>query len=147
MIRILVDDDVVRVPIPAVNVRDLPRSHAPVPVAEAETAGIATLKSPMMLGTEAAIEAPMLPWTILVKTPVVAALVMAYPHASVINVRGVGMVRLVAVIAVLLGWSLLGRSLLAVIAVLLVRSLVAVIAVLLGCSLVSVIWLRSPLRR
>ena len=59
-----------------------------------------------MLGAEAAVPAAVLPGTLLVKAPVIAALIVAYPVAAIVDVRPVGMARLVAVVSVLIRGTL-----------------------------------------
>jgi hypothetical protein len=99
MIGIFVDHDVIRVPHPVIHVRNLPRSDAPVPVVYPETAGIAAFHSPAVLGAESAFVAAVLPRPFFVKAPIVAVLVVAYPHSSVVHVGSIGMTRLIAVFA------------------------------------------------
>src|SRR5579863_8932709 len=83
MVRIVVDDDIVRVPEPAVAVPHVIGRNAPVPVVEPESPRAAAAQMPYMARAEAAAKAAMLPGMVQMKVRVVAAGVVADPRVTV----------------------------------------------------------------
>src|SRR5579862_7490998 len=79
MIGIVVDDDVVRIPEPAIDIAEFPGRYAPVPAVEPEAVRVAAYESPAMGRPEAAGEMAVFPGVIEMKALVVAALVMTDP--------------------------------------------------------------------
>ena len=102
VIGIVIDDDVVRIPEPAITVTDIIRSHGEVKTAEPEAAGTTASEAPYVAATETAGEAAMLPGVIHMVVSVIAACVMADPLSTVVHVRSIGMSFLVVEMAVFL---------------------------------------------
>lgn len=100
MIRIVIDDHVVGIPQPAIDVRKIPGGNAPVPVVETKTVRVAAAQSPPMFGSESTFK-PAVPIRMIeVIMWIFAARVMAYPRSSVVNMGRIGMAWLVDIIAV-----------------------------------------------
>ena len=130
MIRVFVDDDVIRVPQPAVAESNIVRCYAPVPSAEPETARSTAFNPPHIMRSKPTREVPMLPRMIHAIVGIIAPRVMAYPLVARIHVRNIGMSLLVHVI------PLLFQRLVHI----------AVLIVLRSCAWNTVIWLRTMLR-
>src|ERR1700744_1781484 len=79
MVRIVVDDDVVAVPVPSVAEGHIIRRHAEVEAAEPEASRPAAGQMPVMLRPESAIEAAMLPGMVQMIVRIFPAGVVAYP--------------------------------------------------------------------
>src|SRR5208282_3095914 len=107
VIRIIVDDDVVRIPEPAVTVANVVGSHVEVETAEPKAAGASASEAPHVAATETAGEAAMFPRMVQMIVSVVAAGVMAHPLSIAMHVGSCGMSFLVVELAVFLGrmWS------------------------------------------
>jgi hypothetical protein len=99
VVGVFVDDDVVGIPEPATHVRKVVRGDAPIPIVEAESIGTAACETPAMRRAEAAVPVTVLPRMVDVVVRVVGTAVVADPLIAV-DVWGVGMARLVGVVAV-----------------------------------------------
>ena len=138
MIGVVVDDDVIGVPQPAVDIVYVPGRDRPVPVVEIEAAWIASAEPPNVVRPEATRPAAVLPWMVHVIVGVVAAGVMPNPYFAFINMRRIGMVGLITVIA----------ALVAVIVVALIRCILMIVVALRRLLvIVSVIGRGSARRR
>lgn len=102
MVRIVVDDDVVGVPEPAVTEGDVEGGDMPVPAVEPEAVRSAACQMPSVCRAETTGEAAVSEGMIDVIVGVAAAGVMADPGSS-IDVGGVGVAVFVRVIAVSFG--------------------------------------------
>ncbi len=103
VIGIVVNDDVIRIPEPAVAETNIIRSHGEVEPTEPEAAGPSAYETPDVAAAETAGEVAMLPRMIQMVMRVVGAGVMAHPLFAPIDVGSVGMSGLFAEVAVLLG--------------------------------------------
>jgi hypothetical protein len=99
VVGVFVDDDVVGIPEPATHVGKVVRGDAPIPIVEAESIGTAAGEMPAMRRAEAAVPVAVLPGVVDVVVRVVGTAVVADPLVAV-DVWGVGMARLVGVVAV-----------------------------------------------
>jgi hypothetical protein len=81
VIGIIVDDDFVRIPEPAVTEANIVGSHGEVEAAEPEASGAAAREMPDVATTDTAGEAAMLPRMIQMVVGVVTAGIMAYPFS------------------------------------------------------------------
>jgi hypothetical protein len=116
VVGVFVDDDVVTVPVPAVDVGEVEGGYAPVEAAEPEAGGAAAGEAPDVAGAEAGGEAAVLPGMVEVEAGIVGAVVVADPVVGFIVVRGVGMAFVVGEVVVLRGawgsvvgfWAVLG---------------------------------------
>ena len=89
VVGVFVDDDVVGVPVPAVDVGEVPGGYAEVEASEPEAGGSASAEAPDVGGTEAGGEVAVLPGVVEVVVGIVAAGVVADP-AALIDVGVVG---------------------------------------------------------
>src|SRR5579863_7571193 len=103
MIRVFVNDDVVGIPEPAVHKANVIRGNAPIPIPETEAVRVAAGQVPMVRGAEAAFKPPMFPWIVQVIVRIVTPGVVADPALAVVDMRGIGMAGVVAVVGVFLG--------------------------------------------
>ena len=99
MIGIVVDDNVVRVPIPAVDKTPVIGCDAEVETIEPKTAWPTAAESPTMTRSEPSGEAAMRIWLVQMVIRIIASRVVTDPCSAVIDVRGVWMARPVAVVA------------------------------------------------
>src|SRR5580704_3352754 len=104
MVWIVIDDHVVGIPQPAVHIAYFPRRNAPIPAVEPKTAWTSATQSPAMARTKSACKMAVFIRLVHVVLGIGAARIMPHPHFSVIDMRRIGMPRLVAVIPVLLRW-------------------------------------------
>jgi hypothetical protein len=88
---IIVDDDIVAVPVPAFDVGEVEGSYAPVEVTEPEACGASTAEPPDVRGAESGGEVSMLPGMVDVEATIIGAVVVAYPVVGRVVVWGVGM--------------------------------------------------------
>lgn len=95
MVRVFVDNDVVAVPEPVVAEADVVGGDAEVEAAEPEAIGATAAEMPDVATAEAAGEAAVFPGVVEMVMGVVATRVMADPLAVRVDVRRVGMSRLV----------------------------------------------------
>ncbi len=102
VVGILVDHDVVAVPVPAIDVGVVPGCNAPVEVIEPETVWAAAAKMPDMLRAESAGEVPVLVGSIHVVVGIVAAGIVTDPAAAIVDVGCVGMSFVVAEAAIIM---------------------------------------------
>ena len=110
VIGIVVDDDVVRIPEPAVTEANVIGSDREVETAKPEAARTTASKAPHMAATETTGESAMFPWMIQVVMSVAAASIMAHPFSAVVYVRSIGMSFPVVEVAVFLSLMRRGRS-------------------------------------
>ena len=96
VIGIIVDDNVVAIPIPVGDKCYISRRDTPVPVIEPEATRSTPYQAPPVRRTETSVKATVLPWLIEVIVAVIAASIMAHPSIAGVNVRGIGMARVVA---------------------------------------------------
>jgi uncharacterized membrane protein len=97
VVGVVVNHDIVAIPIPVIAVGQVKRGDAEVEAAKPETAGIATFNAPPVPATEAAFKAAVFPGVIEVEAYVVAATVMSDPFVVAMDVGGVGVMLIVAV--------------------------------------------------
>jgi hypothetical protein len=126
VVGVVVNHDVVAVPIPVISVGKVKRGDAEVEAAKPETAGIPTLDPPPMSATEATLKPAILPRVIQVEAVVIPSPIVTNPFAVVVDVRGFGMA-----VAVLIRVPV---------------ALVVVVIVAIACMLVAVIPLRAMVR-
>ncbi len=100
MVGIIVDDDVVTIPIPVVAKADVIGSDAEIETAEPETVGTSSGEVPDV--ADAAGEMAVLPRVIEAVVRIVAACVVADPFADRVDVRRVGVSGLVIEVTVFL---------------------------------------------
>src|ERR1700676_2598882 len=111
MVRILVDDDVVTVPEPAVRVAVVVRCDAEPEAAEAEAVAASAFEPVDVVGAEVARETPMRPGMIEVVVRVAGAGVVSDPLIALgMHVRGVGVPWRVGEIALRRGGGTGGRT-------------------------------------
>ena len=91
VIGVLVDDDIVSIPVPSINEAKIDRRDAPVPSIEGEAIGASTAEVPSVRWSESAYEAAMFKGVVDMKVCIVATGVVTHPLISLINVRCVGM--------------------------------------------------------
>jgi hypothetical protein len=91
VVGVVIDDDLIGVPIPAIAEGDVIGCDVPVPAVEPEARWTTALDAPHMRGAETAGEVAVFPWVIEVVVNVVAASVVTYPVISRVNVRNIGM--------------------------------------------------------
>ena len=103
MVGVFVDDDVVGVPEPSVDVAEVVGGYAEVEATEPEAGGAASAETPDVGGAEACGEVAVLPGVVEVIVGIVWAAVVADP-VGVINVRGVGVAGGVGEVVVV-GWA------------------------------------------
>ncbi len=87
VIRIGINYDRVGIPEPAVAIRDIKRSHAPVEIVEPKTIWTAAAQVPYVAATKATVKAAVLKRMIEMEVRVRATLIMADPLAVVVDVR------------------------------------------------------------
>ena len=97
VVGVLVDGDVVAVPVPVIGIGEVERRNAEIISAEPEAAWIASLTAPAVAAAEAAVKVAILPRMIDVVVNVVAAIAMSHPLTVVMNVRSFRMFVPVAV--------------------------------------------------
>jgi hypothetical protein len=97
VVGVLVDHDIVAIPIPVIAVGKVKRGDAEVETAKPETPGIAPLQAPPVCTAEAAVEAPMLPRMPDAKAIVVAPALVSDPFAVVVDVWGFRVTATVAI--------------------------------------------------
>src|SRR5579859_549284 len=95
MVRIVIEDDLVRIPQPAIAERDVIRRYAEIKSAEPETSRSAACQPPVVAWPKTAGESPMLPWMIQVVVWVTAARIVAHP-TIMIYMRSVGVSLMIA---------------------------------------------------
>jgi hypothetical protein len=103
VIWILINHDLVRIPEPVIAKAVVVWGNAKVEAAKPEALPVPSCKPKDMAGTEPAREAPMLPRMIEMVVRIITAGVMPDPLITAIDVRGVRVPGLVAIIAVLRG--------------------------------------------
>src|SRR5215472_10826781 len=96
MIGVVIDDDVVAVPVPIAHIGNIHRCDAEVESPEPEAAGAASDQAPAMGMADAPGEAAVFPGMVEVKAGIVAAGIVADPLAVVMDVRRFGMALLIA---------------------------------------------------
>ena len=95
VVRIVIDDDVVTVPKPAIGQSDVKRRDAPEESAKAKPIRPAAAETPDMPGPDSAFESPMLKGVIEVEMSIVLTCVVPDPLAVGMNVGGFGMAGLI----------------------------------------------------
>src|ERR1035437_972835 len=103
MIWIGIEDNVIRVPHPITDITLVIGCDAEVETVKPEAARTTATEPPVMLGTKAAGEAAMRPRLFDPIVLIVAAGVVTDPNSAIVDMRGVGMVGLIAVISVFFG--------------------------------------------
>src|ERR1700694_4678651 len=83
VIRIVVDDHIVRVPEPSVAKSNVIGCNAEIEPTEPEASRSAARQPPMMAGPKAARESPMLPGTIQVIMRIASARIVAHPAVMI----------------------------------------------------------------
>ena len=136
VVRIIVDHDVVAIPVPVVAVSGVEGSHAEEVAAEPEPAGASTNQPPAVVRAESTFEVTVLPGVLEVKACVFASPIMADPLAIAMDVRCLRVVVPVAirwvVVVVVMRFAMVGlRSMVRdVSAAVIMMAVVAVIVVL-----------------
>jgi hypothetical protein len=97
VVWVIVNYDIVAVPIPVVAIGQVKRGDAEVKPAKPETSGIAAFDAPPVSTAEATVEAAMLPGVLQVEACVLAAGVVSDPFAVAMDVGGFGMILTVAI--------------------------------------------------
>ena len=87
MVGVVINHDVVAVPIPVITVGKVKRGDTEVEAAKPETAGTASLHPPTVSPAEATFEMAMLPGVVEVEAVVVVPALMPDPFAIVVDVR------------------------------------------------------------
>lgn len=105
MIWIVVDDNVIIVPIPVVDITDIKGSDAEVVSAEPEARRTSAPETPYEARSETALEVAVLPRMIQMEPGVVWPPVMPHPFAVLVDVRCLGMSLLIAKGRVISRWS------------------------------------------
>ena len=96
MVGVVVDHDVIVVPIPVVNIGDIKGSDAERVVAEPKAGRPSASQPPHEARPETALAVAVLPRMIQVEAGVVRPLVVSDPFAVMVDVRGRGMSLLIA---------------------------------------------------
>ena len=109
MIGVVIDDDVIAVPVPIAHIGNIHRCDAEVESPEPEAAGAASDQAPAMGMADAAGEAAVFPGMVEVKAGIVAAGIVADPLTVVMDVRRFGMALLIAECRVSFGRMCFGR--------------------------------------
>jgi hypothetical protein len=99
MIRIVVDYNLVAIPVPVRNIRNIKRRYAPVEVIEPKSIGIAAAKHPYMAPAQPPWEMAMRIRMSLMEMWIVARLVMPDPPVVPVHVRSIWVARCITVIA------------------------------------------------
>lgn len=97
VIRIVVDNDVIVVPIPIVNVAEIEGSYAEVVSAEPEAAGSSAAQAPDVTRSDSTLEAAMLPGVFKMESGIATALGVADPLVILVDVRSVGVRGFIAI--------------------------------------------------
>ena len=97
VIRIIVDHDVIVVPIPIINVAEIEGSYAEVKSAEPEAAGSSAAQAPHVTRSDSALEAAMLPRVVKVKSGIATAIGVADPFVILVDVRSFGVRGFIAI--------------------------------------------------
>ena len=97
VVGIIVDHDLVAVPIPIVAVGIVIGCDAEIETAEPEAFAIAAGDAPFVTAADAAGKAAMLPGTIEMIVGIIAAVFVADPLVIVVNVRSVGMIPFIGI--------------------------------------------------
>lgn len=104
MVRIVVDDNLIRVPEPVAAEGEIGFRDHPVPSVEPESAWPTAGNTPDMRRTEASAEVAVFPGMIEMVVRIVRPGVMTDPRLAVIHVRDIGVAGLVGVVAILRWW-------------------------------------------
>jgi hypothetical protein len=96
VVWVVVDHDVIVVPIPVVNVRDIKRGDAEVVPAKPEATRAAASEPPDIARPKASFEVAVFPRMFQVESDVVPALIVSDPFAVLVNVRSLRMALLIA---------------------------------------------------
>ena len=108
VIRVVVDDDFIAIPVPAIRVYDVAGGDAEIEAAKPEAAGSTPGESPNVARAESAGEAAVLPRMVEMEANVGATRIMADPMVAGIYVRRFGMTGPIAEVTVFLtGWGML----------------------------------------
>lgn len=105
MVRIVVDDYVIVVPVPVVNISDIKGSDAEVVSAEPEARRTASPEPPDEARSKTGLEMAVFPGMIQMESGIVWPPVMSDPFAVLVNVRCLGMSFLIAKRRVISRWS------------------------------------------
>ena len=97
VIRIVVDHDVIVVPIPIINVAEIEGSYAEVISAEPEAAGRATTQAPDVTRSDSSLESAMLPGAVKVESGIATAIGVADPLVVLVDVRSFGVRGFIAI--------------------------------------------------
>ncbi len=105
MIRVIVDDDVIVGPIPAIYISHIKGSDTEVVPTEPETTRTASPNPPHETRPEAAFEVAVLPGMVQMESGVVPPLIVSHPFTILVDVRGLGMSFLIAEGRVISRWA------------------------------------------
>src|SRR5215469_975720 len=96
MVGVVVDHDVIVVPIPVVNVGDIKGSDAEIVAAEPKAGRPPASQPPHEARPETALEVAVFPRMIQVEAGVVRPFIVSDPFAVLVDMRGLGMSLLIA---------------------------------------------------
>lgn len=110
MVRVVIDDYLVTIPVPTSDITDVARGNAKVESVEPEAIGSASGESPDMARAKTAGEAPVFPGAVGMITRVSAAGIVTHPAITGIYVRDLRVAGAISEMAVILtdGGGLLG---------------------------------------
>ena len=97
VIRIIVDHDVIVVPIPIIDITEIEGSYAEVISSEPEAAGPSAAQAPHIARSESALEAAMLPGMVKVESDIATAIGVADPLVILVDVRSFGVRGFIAI--------------------------------------------------
>jgi hypothetical protein len=97
VVGVIVDHDIVAIPIPVIAIGQVKRGDAEVETAKPESAGIAAFDAPPVSTAEATVEAAMFPRMLKVEACVFAPGIVPDPFAVAVDVRSFGMILTVAI--------------------------------------------------
>ena len=107
VIGVVIDDDLIAIPIPVITVGQIKRGNPEVEAVKPKAVGPASGKVPHMVRAEAAGEASMFERMIQVEASIIVPVIMADPFAVVMDVRGFGVAWFV--MADRPGWRAMGN--------------------------------------
>src|ERR1035437_2072205 len=102
VIRVVVDDDLIAIPVPAMREHDVAGGDAEIEAANPEADGSTPGESPNVARAEAAGEAAVLPRMVEIEANVGATRIVADPMVTAIHVRSLGMAGAIAQVTIFL---------------------------------------------
>ena len=89
VVGIVVDDDIIAIPVPAIAIRHIEWRHVEIKSVEPEPVRATSAESPNMAGADSAFEATMLPWMVQMEACIAAPFRMTHPFAIFVDVWSV----------------------------------------------------------